>query len=77
MAVPRGKLREGHLGLVGKSLKWLPKAPVGRKKSGPGGGVFKCLVGEVADCMMTLVGFPEEGSASSKTFLPNPPLQLH
>lgn len=25
MTVPRGQLREGHLGLLGKGLKWLPK----------------------------------------------------
>lgn len=25
MTVPRGQLREGHLGLLGKALKWLPK----------------------------------------------------
>lgn len=33
--------------------------------------------GVVADCMVALLGFPEEGSTSSKTFLPNPPLQFH
>lgn len=71
------QLREGHLGLVGKSLKWLPKAPVTRKERLPGGGVFIWLVGEVADCMVALLGFPEERFASPKTFLPNLPLQLH